>query len=86
VVRRYKRKEGKEIYRWKDRKENEQFHEGSREGGDGDNLEINQCKTVRTAVSTMKLRSASFSAKVRNRTVDQELDMYVMHRLLISSL
>lgn len=42
--------------------------------------------TARTAVSTMKLRSASFSAKVRNRTVDQELDMYVMHRLLISSL
>ena len=42
--------------------------------------------TERTAVSTMKLSSASFSAKVRKRTVDQELDMYVMHRFLISSL
>ena len=42
--------------------------------------------TARTAVSTMKLRSASFSAKVRKRTVDQELDMYVMQRFLISSL
>lgn len=42
--------------------------------------------TKRTPVSTIKLSSASFSAKVRKRTVDQEFDMYVMHRFFISSL
>ena len=84
-LRRFKRKGGQNIGERQGR-EGEKFmkdREKSRRRELGHHISVS---TARTAVSIIKLRSASFSAKVRKRTVDQDFDMYVMHRLLISSL